>query len=509
MYKIKVFPTAPVGDSDVAIRTKSIVRDIKYADSTNYVKYNGKNYPVHYLDDDYYNDRYICLDEDWKWSKPFSTNFTDRQALAHAWAHQTQPEGSFRNSQMYFIGTSIHSYGSHFEIARLLKVPGQENPVVLFNNSYYSRTTNEHVYAVRAAIPHDWVRITAEFDSSSSYYYRDEVTMFDYDTNKNNYDAYMNVLDQYVKKIEELVEDLPKRRAVLTIRHDIQGIEEYLDKIRLFVETFRCKSILPKRIKDLLTATVEDISPVAKEKLAHYKKLEDSRAFRSAMAKARRRLVNARQFAEAMCLTEEEIEKNTKHYDKLRDFWWANPDKFLKHTGIDYRDEKYHAFHRKYKTEYGKALEYMDTNDGKPLSRVLLWKEFHIERYHWGSMLPSYIELHPEEFGDPEARELIDDFDYHTAYLRYNVERDVVETSKGTDLSIKDMKLAYAIYQRYGQESVAKSSGPHDFIHMNGRETLGRFTSIASINTKETFQFGCHRVPKSEWEPMLKQLGII
>lgn len=72
------------------------------------------------------------------------------QALAHMWAHQARE--SARASNLYFEGASIYSYGSHFEIARI--VDSKRGKVVLFTTRDYSMSTSRHKTFAGAACHH-------------------------------------------------------------------------------------------------------------------------------------------------------------------------------------------------------------------------------------------------------------------------------------------------------------------------------------------------------------------
>jgi hypothetical protein len=76
----------------------------------------------------------------------------DTGEIPHLWAHRTQEDARNRQSNLYFEGDTIYSYGSHFPIARhvLNKAGGH---AVLFTTASYSVTTSGHCSAVRSAIP--------------------------------------------------------------------------------------------------------------------------------------------------------------------------------------------------------------------------------------------------------------------------------------------------------------------------------------------------------------------
>ena len=68
--------------------------------------------------------------------------------VAHLWANQHQEDARTPTSNLYFRGTEIYSYGSHFCIAK--HVEG----AVLFTEREYSNTTSKHKSIVRNACSH-------------------------------------------------------------------------------------------------------------------------------------------------------------------------------------------------------------------------------------------------------------------------------------------------------------------------------------------------------------------
>ena len=58
--------------------------------------------------------------------------FNDNSSVAHAWANQNVESGRNGNQSLYFIGNTIYSYGSHFEIAKYV------GNTILFNENKYS-----------------------------------------------------------------------------------------------------------------------------------------------------------------------------------------------------------------------------------------------------------------------------------------------------------------------------------------------------------------------------------
>ena len=76
-----------------------------------------------------------------------------REDVAHVWAHQTQDSARNKCGNLYFQGTTIFSYGSHFPIARHVEHKGKK--CILFTTRDYSSMTAKHKSQVRRAIPSD------------------------------------------------------------------------------------------------------------------------------------------------------------------------------------------------------------------------------------------------------------------------------------------------------------------------------------------------------------------
>ena len=83
--------------------------------------------------------------------------------VAHLWAHEQ--EESALGSNFFFEGTSIYSYGHHFEVGRIVKNK-QGKKAYLINEDYYSVTTSKHQCYVRNAIP-TWAMVFSVGDNIS------------------------------------------------------------------------------------------------------------------------------------------------------------------------------------------------------------------------------------------------------------------------------------------------------------------------------------------------------
>lgn len=84
--------------------------------------------------------------------------------VAHLWAHEQ--EESALGSNFFFEGTSIYSYGYHFEVGRIVKNK-QGKKAYLINEDYYSATTSKHQCYVRNAIP-TWAMVFSVGDNISN-----------------------------------------------------------------------------------------------------------------------------------------------------------------------------------------------------------------------------------------------------------------------------------------------------------------------------------------------------
>lgn len=68
------------------------------------------------------------------------------------WLEQSQPHGQNAQGSLFFMGTTIYSYGEHFPIARLIYYPLHESFTARLTNKKYSRTTSRHTALVNCAL---------------------------------------------------------------------------------------------------------------------------------------------------------------------------------------------------------------------------------------------------------------------------------------------------------------------------------------------------------------------
>lgn len=87
--------------------------------------------------------------------KRYKRIFSTISEVTHVWAQQSQPDGQSGN--VYFSGTKLYSYGSHFVSAEFHKRThgiGKGAPVVLINSRRYSRSTGGHLNEASSAVSH-------------------------------------------------------------------------------------------------------------------------------------------------------------------------------------------------------------------------------------------------------------------------------------------------------------------------------------------------------------------
>jgi hypothetical protein len=92
--------------------------------------------------------------------------------LCHKWANQEQESGRNANGSMYFNGSTIYSYGSHFPIAKHI-VNEQGQRAVLFTERTYSNTTAKHISKVYMSCKNDNIIYCSNPNSSHAYNFND------------------------------------------------------------------------------------------------------------------------------------------------------------------------------------------------------------------------------------------------------------------------------------------------------------------------------------------------
>lgn len=83
-------------------------------------------------------------------SKRLKRVFPSHSEVLHRWANQTQSDARCKN--VYFEGNRVWSYGSHYELGRIVQFNGKT--VAIINDSGYSVTTSKHISSAKSATTH-------------------------------------------------------------------------------------------------------------------------------------------------------------------------------------------------------------------------------------------------------------------------------------------------------------------------------------------------------------------
>lgn len=131
--------------------------------------------------------------------------------IAHIWAKQSQSEGRVSGGNIYFQGTKIYSYGSHFCMANIVK-PG----IVFVTDRSYSVTTSSHLSTVRYAVNHM---------ETISVPYSEETTL-----NKDNAKAWINRIKENLDTISNTRKrPQTKEQAKGNLLNIVSSIDRYLE----------------------------------------------------------------------------------------------------------------------------------------------------------------------------------------------------------------------------------------------------------------------------------------
>ena len=170
--------------------------------------------------------------------------FSSKDKIAHLWAHQSQEHARNSGNSFYFNNKSIYSYGSHFEIARIVTPEEHKNKdygtLVLWYDHSYSRTTAEQQNAVSYAIPNHYTRINVD-KMPYGYRYRDN----DYSKEK---ETFVNNVREHIKSVEELAKKQLRARKYDYTREINSHIEHAVNLTNIF----KLKSKLKKSEKELI-----------------------------------------------------------------------------------------------------------------------------------------------------------------------------------------------------------------------------------------------------------------
>ena len=366
------------------------------------------------------------------------------EEVAHVWAHQTQKEASFRDHQIYFEGRSIFSYGSHFEIARLLDIPSEENPVVIFNNSTYSNTTTAHQSAVKSAIPDNWK--VFHFDGIGK-------GLFDYVTNDVGERDYLRFVNYHLNEMEELRDLIPRKKREFTYRYAIDNFRYHRAQIKEFIDTFKCKSILSS---SQLSALEKPVFESGAEFIRKTKMI-----LTAEKRIKQRRLKKEQEKLDHFIPRLDAFLKSLKESDAINPItFWRKHDTYVK-VEPDFQPDVDFWRRNRYRFEEETGQEFPQ------IGRFGQWT-------------------------------------YDDAYVRWNEKREQFQTSKNAYISPDNIRRAFIVYDRNVEEGMDRSTGTHDFVGIGERMDIGGFGSIPYVNCNGDFRYGCHTIRKEEVERVRK-----
>jgi len=197
------------------------------------------------------------------------TVFSNSQ-LAHVWAQQTQSDGRNSNGSLYFNGTEIWSYGSHYRAAQIHTVKGKK--LALVNSRGYSPTTGQHLSDIRNAL-----------SGLMPYFHASDVS--DLKTASKELDA----------KAEESIQLALKRLKITSkesIKYEFESIHERFKEATQFRKLMGRAEIWPSK---------KDLAAVQKHldaRLARFKELNTPEMLAKRILDAEKRELNKAKLAE-------------------------------------------------------------------------------------------------------------------------------------------------------------------------------------------------------------------
>jgi len=138
------------------------------------------------------------------------------EEVAHVWARQNQQSGRDSGSRIYFNGTILYSYGSHYKVGVIHPTAN----VVLLNSSSNSQTTNKHRRYAQSATSHR-ACIYVPFPFSERELEFDKVNCITHNVN-----TWMGELQELVTKQEKAkkIDYLPQ------IENKLREVVNFLDR---------------------------------------------------------------------------------------------------------------------------------------------------------------------------------------------------------------------------------------------------------------------------------------
>lgn len=472
----------------IAIYSKPI-REISYNDEPDEVvsrvvnSDHDDNYWINYNGDTYKVRKYSSKAATWSTStvdgqhepvKRYKKVFSRPSDVCHAWVHQKTSENfgsEGRSRNCFYEGDTLYSYGSHFELAKFINIPGRDKPFVLINGVSYSQTTSAHQSDIRSAVNGVYDYMVVYPSSEHVGYSRGNYLLFDYGTNAANKDHYIGCLKHWYNQITEFRESASRKIKPSTLRWLISDFITTQHQAMEFIELFRCKSIVPAEYMEAFTGPLF-------ESYSEFREVAE-RVLTYEMRKA--------------------LKDRNKTIRILREAGVDIPE--------DIKDRDLYDL-RKTHSKKVKAFKFADKlKEG--LDNIQKWRRglsVNAEKYNGVLSNIGWSELTISEINKITGNNFRDEYTKTLLRLRTFEHEPFIETSKRVDLSIDEVRQANAIYERYAAEAIAKSQGPRDFVNINGRMNLANFTSVPAVNSEGVFKYGCHYIAPSEREYIMEQI---
>jgi len=173
------------------------------------------------------------------------------QEVAHLFATQSQSEARTPTGNLYFHSNFIHSYGSHFCIARFV-----DDKTLLFTERGYSNTTSKHISVVWSATSHI-DKIYCAYPSG---------------THEQNFNYWLNEAESITSKLQNARKPEIYLTQLNNLKYKVDRYKQYF-KIEMPITLEKVLSITDKaEVVDYLESKQKLIDAEAKRKAKEHAK---------------------------------------------------------------------------------------------------------------------------------------------------------------------------------------------------------------------------------------------
>lgn len=190
----------------------------------------------------------------------------NNEMVCHVWAQQNQDCGRNQNGSLYFTGSTIYSYGSHFPIANFVK-----SDTVLFTCESYGNTTAKHKNYTRQAIP-SWANVFTVPCVDITLGTKHDCTK------KQNKSFHAENIEYYKTSINDYVLKANRARTNKDFYNSLAV--DLVDECNSYIDTFKLRNkhvVLPDADKILADAEKAKKARIRKEKAVKVKALKDAK----------------------------------------------------------------------------------------------------------------------------------------------------------------------------------------------------------------------------------------